>query len=248
MALQTASVLPSGLEGDRNWLVIDDSGRFVSQRTVPAMATVDACLVEGGLVLSAVGHGAVAVQTPAADAPVVVASIWRDRVPARLADGAAGRWLSQLLGVSCRLVHQHDLSARPTDPAYAPGGTVSFADGYPVLATSDASLSDLNERLLHPVGMDRFRTNLVVSGFPAWAEDDWHSLRVGAVRFRAVKPCARCVVTTVDQRTGKRPDRVEPLATLARFRGHGSGEVLFGQNFIPVEEGVVSVGDAVEVT
>ena len=239
---------PWGLRDDRRWLVIDDSGRFVSQRTCPVMATVEACATEDGVTLSAPGVRPLHVAFPPQDAPLAMVSIWRDQVMARLADGTSRAWLGGVLGRSCRLVHMHDPVARPTDPAYAPAGsTVSFADAFPVLATSSSSLEDLNGRLATPVGMDRFRTNLVLEGFPAWAEDGWELLRIGPVRFRAVKPCGRCIVTTIDQRTGLRPDRVEPLAALARFRGRASGTIVFGQNLVPDAMGTVSVGDRVEV-
>jgi uncharacterized protein len=114
------------------------------------------------------------------------------------------------------------------------------------LITSTASLDDLNWRLDAPVPMDRFRANLVVSGAPAWAEDTWRRIRVGPLTLRVVKPCARCIVPTLDPLTGETPDGNEPLETLARFRRNGEGGIMFGQNAIPDNTGRLAVGDVVE--
>jgi uncharacterized protein YcbX len=124
---------------------------------------------------------------------------------------------------------------------------VSFADGYPLLLTSQASLDALNARLAAPVEMLRFRPNLVVEGAEAWAEYRWTRLRIGGAAFRVVKPCDRCVVTTIDPRTGTQPEPDEPLRTLKQFPRDARGRVLFGQNLVPEICGAVRVGDGVEV-
>jgi uncharacterized protein YcbX len=160
--------------------------------------------------------------------------------------GAA--WLGGVLGVACRLVYLADAEARAVNPEFgAPGDVVSFADGYPLLLCSAASLAALNAGLAVPVPMLRFRPNLVVEGAAAWAEYDWARVRIGGVVFRAVKPCDRCVVTTIDPETGLQPDPDEPLRTLKMFRRDARGRVLFGQNLVPDGGGIVRVGDAVEV-
>jgi uncharacterized protein YcbX len=131
------------------------------------------------------------------------------------------------------------------DPDYGmPGDHVSLADGFPFLMISEASLADLNARLEEPVPMDRFRPNLVVTGCEPFAEDGWRRVRVGGVRFRVVKPCARCKITTVDQQTAATSK--EPLRTLASFRKRGS-KVHFGQNLVGDSTGILSVGDLVGV-
>ena len=138
--------------------------------------------------------------------------------------------------------------ARPVDPDYArPEDRVSFADGYPLLVTNEASLVDLNRRLDRPVPMDRFRTNLRVAGAAAWAEDGWGHLHVGGAEFFVAKTCDRCVVTTVDQATGRKAEDNEPLRTLGGFRRDPRGRTIFGQNLIPRRLGRIAVGDAVEV-
>jgi uncharacterized protein YcbX len=134
---------------------------------------------------------------------------------------------------------------RPVSADYGvPDAEVSFADTMPVLIASESSLADLNRRLPQPVSIRRFRPNVVVDGDQPWSEDGWTTLRIGSVRFQATHPCARCVVTTVDQRTGRKDPQGEPLKTLAGFRRSESG-VLFGQNLTPREIGTIHVGDEV---
>ncbi|MFJ1747520.1 MOSC domain-containing protein [Streptomyces sp. NPDC088116] len=165
----------------------------------------------------------------------------------------ADRRLSAYLGVEVRLAHLDDPARRrPIDPLYAhPGETVSFADGFPLLVTTTASLDALNSLVSQgdqsqegPLSMDRFRPNLVVAGTTPWAEDDWQRIAVGDLTFRVAKPCGRCVITTTDQRTAERGK--EPLRTLGRYRRFG-GQLLFGQNLVPESTGTVRVGDPVTV-
>jgi hypothetical protein len=184
---------------------------------------------------------------PAPDAKTPTVTVWRSTLPAATATETAALWLSDILGRPCHLVFMADPASRPVDPAYAqPHDTVSFADGFPVLLASTASLDDLNTRLANPVPIGRFRPNLVVSNAVPWAEDAWRRIRIGDVVFRLPKPCTRCIVTTVDQQTGERPDPQEPLRTLATFR-RGAGGVMFGQNMVPEAPGRISVGDTVHV-
>jgi uncharacterized protein YcbX len=244
----SAVVEPRGLAGDRRWLVVDEADRFLTQRELPHMATVAARNEPGGLALTAPGRPPIFVPIPPADATPRLVTIWRDTVDAVVAGPEAERWLTGALGVPCTLVYQANPASRPVNPAFAaPGDVVSFADGYPLLVTSTASLSDLNARLLAKVPMLRFRPNLVVEGAHPWAEDDWQRIRIGAASFRVPKPCDRCGIPSIDQETGLRPDPEEPLRTLKTFRRDASGRVLFGMNLVPETLGSVQVGDAVEV-
>jgi uncharacterized protein YcbX len=155
------------------------------------------------------------------------------------------QWFSEFLELSCQLVYMPDNSYRPVNSRYASHNQqVSFADGFPFLLISEASLQDLNERLDQPIPMNRFRPNLVVSGCEAFAEDSWRSIRIGSIPFHVVKPCERCLITTVDQAQGIRGK--EPLQTLAQYR-LSNGKILFGQNLIPAELGTLQVGDSVEI-
>jgi uncharacterized protein YcbX len=248
LSVGDALVEPWGLAGDRRFMVVDRDGRYLTQRQLPRMALIETGFVAGGIELSAPGADRIAVATPDKGGPRTQVAIWRDRVAARDAGAEAAAWLSVVLATPCRLVHMPDPDkARPVDPGFAAAeDRVSFADGFPVLVTNAASLADLNVRLERPVDMDRFRTNLVVDGAEPWDEDDWRRLRVGATFFAAPKDCARCAVTTVDQATGVRSDRDEPLRTLASFRRKAGGRIIFGQNLIPRTLGRIAVGQDVE--
>lgn len=245
----TAVVEPWGLAGDRRYMVVDPHGHFLTQRACPALATLEARPDPGGLTLSAAGRPALRVGIPGPEAERIAVSVWRDSVVAQHVDGRADAWLEAALGRPCRLVYMDAPgSARPADPGFARlDDRVSFADGYPLLVTSGASLADLNRRLAEPVGMDRFRANLVVDGGAPWDEDRWRWLRIGPVLFEAVKPCERCIVITTDQRTGSRHAGFEPIRALQGFRRDPRGQVIFGQNLVPRSDGSVAVGDPVEV-
>ena len=243
-----ALVEPWGLAGDRRYMVVDaETGRFLSQRELPRMAVLEAAPRPGGLDLSGPGLGLLAVDEPGPDAPARDVTVWRDRVQARDAGEEPATWLSGALGRACRLVRMVDpAAARRVDPDFAePGDRVSFADGFPLLVTNAASLDDLDKRLGAPVSMDRFRTNVVVTGAEAWAEDGWQTLQIGSVPFVGTKDCARCAVTTVDQDTGERSPEAEPLRTLAQFRRKAGGRIIFGQNLIPRGTGRIALGDPV---
>jgi len=248
-SVSEAVVEPWGLEGDRRWMIVDGQGRFLTQREVPAMATIDAFLSDGGLRFAAAGHGEIEVATPDG-APSLEVTIWKDRLLATPADIRSSIWLSGVLGLPCQLVHMTDpAKARQVDLDYAqPGDHVSFADGYPVLITAAASLEALNGKLAEPVPMNRFRPNIVVSGAGAWEENTWGDVRVGAVEFRGVKPCARCVVTTVDQASGEKSEDGEPLRTLAKINRSKTGRIIFGENLVTAGVGVIAVGDTVIAT
>ncbi|MFI7500927.1 MOSC domain-containing protein [Streptomyces sp. NPDC049687] len=248
-----AVVEPWGLAGDRRWALIDDGGKVVTQRQQPRLAQAAAELLPGGgLRLSAPGLEPLAVAVPD---PVSTVSleIFRDKVEGVLADGTAHAWCSAYLGADVRLVHMDDpATRRPVDPEYAlPGETVSFADGYPLLVTTVASLEALNSLMAEgehaaegPLPMNRFRPNVVVAGTAPWAEDGWRRLEIGEVAFRVAKACGRCVVTTTDQATTARGR--EPLHTLGRHRRLG-GKLVFGQNLVPLTRGTIRAGDPVRV-
>jgi uncharacterized protein YcbX len=247
-AHDAATVEPGGLAGDRRWMVTDPKGRFMSQREHHGMALLRARLAGEALVLSAPGMAELVV--PAALGSVArPVTIWRDTVAAFDAGDTAAAWLTAAIGPRCRLVHLAHPAARPLRADFAQDEceVVSFADGFPLLLASLASLANLNRRLAQPVAMSRFRPNLVVAGAPAWAEDGWRRIRIGTAVFRVAKPCERCVMTTIDQRTGLQPDGHEPLRTLARFRRDRTGGIMFGQNLVPEQCGAVTAGDAVEV-
>ncbi|MGA8845176.1 MAG: MOSC N-terminal beta barrel domain-containing protein [Nocardioides sp.] len=248
--LQSADVEPWGLAGDRRWMVVDDAGRTITARVISAMVLLRAEITEGGLRLHAPGVASIDVARPDPSVQVPV-SLWGSELTAVPTDRDVAGWMCSVLGIGARLVWLDDPARRPTDQRYSdPGDRVSFADGFPLLLTSRTSLAALNDTIpVSPGGgalsMTRFRPNVVVDGAPAWAEDDWRRIRIGDATFRAVKGCARCVLTTVDPETAERGR--EPLATLARTRRWDT-RTWFGINLIPDSAGVtVQVGDEIEV-
>jgi hypothetical protein len=247
-ALNEADVERRGLAGDRRWMLVDGEGTFLSQRSHPRLALIDVDVTSDRLRLSAPDQVPIDVPRPNESAATQTVTVWGDAVEAALASDAAHAWCADFLATDVRLVYMPDASRRAVDPAYATrdDDVVSFADGYPLLLTTTASLADLNDRLDAPLPMDRFRPNVVVDGAEPWAEDAWRRLRIGGVAFRAVKPCGRCAVTTTDQQTAVRGK--EPLKTLATFRRDPeTGKVYFGWNLIPEAPGRLRVGDGVDV-
>lgn len=265
-----AFVERQGLRGDRSWMVVDEAGECITQRSEPRLALVQARFENGGVAVSAPDMPTIRIPVPSSGelAPSTSSEspdrtsnpaedersvngrtfvrIWDDTVEAIEAIGHAGDWFTQYLDRPARLVCMDRPDARKVDPAHAVRADdhVSFADGYPLLLASAESLKDLNRRTNAPVKMSRFRPNLVVSGAEAFQEDAWRKIRIGDVLFDVVKGCARCTVTTIDQDTARRGK--EPLRTLNEFRKQDS-KVYFGQNLIPANEGVVRVGDVLHV-
>lgn len=163
---------------------------------------------------------------------------------ARLVSDEVSCWFSDFLGMELDLVVMPESSERKMDSRYAvQKESVSFADGMPYVLIGQSSLDDLNQRLNEPVGMDRFRPNLVFSGGEAYAEDQFKQLQIGEVGFQVVKPCARCVLITVNQQTAEKGK--EPLATLATYRTVNN-KVYFGQNAVSLTPGIVRVGDPIQ--
>lgn len=249
ISLPFSAVERRGLALDRRWLAVDDEGVFLSQRNTPMLAQIQAEPIPGnGLRLT---HLAQTLDVfPGSRRESV--TVWRDAVEALDTGDEAATWLSRVLGISCRLVSMDPQSVRTVDSAYGqPQDEVSFADGYPLLVVTNASLAALNDAIqeadpLQPrLPMERFRPNIVVDGTTAWAERSWTQIRIGTVPFRCVKPCARCLVTTTDQQTGERMGP-EPLRTLTRLQPL-DGKPIFGMNLIPDDVGTVSVGDPVTV-
>ena len=246
VAASQAEVEACGLAADRRWMLVDAQGGFLSQRQLPHLARFTAWPDADGLRLR-LGAEDIWIARPGAAGERIVVSLWRSRVRATRACPGADAWLSARLGQPCRLVYLDDPCARPIEsPHGAPGEHVSFADGFPALLTTQASLAALNDALATPVGMDRFRPNLVIDGAAPWAEHDWGGLRIGAVAFRAPKPCTRCVMTTIDQSSGEIRQAGEPLRTLRRLNRQPEG-VVFGVNLTPLSTGLLRIGDHVEI-
>jgi uncharacterized protein len=258
--LTQVALTDRGFRNDRRWMVVNERDEFVTQRDFPKMATIwveqfsdslELASDEMDEPLSVPFHlDEPAFELGASPAPLV--KVWSATVRARYVSAAADAWLSECLGQSVKLVYMPDESRRECSDKYAKRGEiVSFADGYPFLLTSEASLADLNRRIRErggqaPLPMSRFRSNIVVDGGDAWAEDSWREIKIGEHTFYNVKPCARCQVTTTDQATGE-VRGPEPLATLGTFRDSSLG-ILFGVNLTCASNaGEIKVGDSVDV-
>ena len=236
---------PLGPLYDRRFMLVDEHGAFLSQRTQPRLALITPRLGPTALVISAPNMPQLKVAMTQRDARPIEIKIWEHAGPAEDAGESAADWFSSFLERPCRLVRWADDQLRMVDRKYARSdAAVAFNDGFPVLLMSEASVADLNKRLKQPVPMNRFRPNLVLRDLEPYAEDRWRKIRVGEVELDVVKPCGRCATTTVDQLTGV--PGTEPLATLASYRQEGH-KVLFGQNCVHLGPGSIRVGDAVEV-
>jgi hypothetical protein len=247
IAVDAARVGDLGLAGDRRWMLVDGTGRALTQREHAALARFATALDGDTVHVTGPDGATVSFAPPAVGTPRMRVHVFGDTLDAAPAPAAVSAWFALRLGMACTLVHLPNDVVRPVDPAYAgPGDRTAFSDGYPVLVATQASLNDLNARLAAdgepPVPIGRFRPNLLVDGGAPWAEDDWRTVQAGEVALELVKPCARCVVTTIDPVTATRG--YEPLRTLAAFRRHG-GKVLFAQNAVVRAAGWVRVGDAV---
>ncbi|HNC88832.1 MAG TPA: MOSC domain-containing protein [Anaerolineales bacterium] len=235
-----------GLANDRRMMVVTPSGKFLTQREYPRLALVTPTVKNGMVTLSAPNFDSLQFGIQSTGTPTPV-EVWKSKDVSAIDQGEeSAQWLSDWLGVSVRLVHVADGFKRKLNPEYAVHADdhTGFADGYPILIISEESLQDLNSKLDSAVPMNRFRPNIVVKGCEPFAEETWKRIRIGGVEMALVKPCARCVVTTIDKDTLAKSK--EPLKTLSSYRMQELGAI-FGVNVIPLNEGVVKVGMSVEV-
>jgi uncharacterized protein YcbX len=242
--LQHTGLDDFGVEHDRRFLVVDEDDVFMTQREHPNMSLIRISIAPPSLVFAAPDRSTCSVPLRPAGGQRTRVRIWDDDVEA-IRVPAAAEWLSRAIGVRCSLVYMPDDSVRPVSPEYSVReDRIGFADAFPLLILSQASIDALNWRLHDPVDVRRFRPNFLIDGVAPHAEDSWSRVRVGSLELHVVKPCARCAITTVDPDTGVRGK--EPLRTLAEYRTR-DGKVYFAQNAIHARPGEVSAGDALEV-
>lgn len=243
--LKRAQVTSRGLLFDREWMVVTPQGRFLTQRENPRLALVRTALRDDTLQLTAPGLPRLSVPLVRAHrAESTEVTVWSDTVLASDEGDAAASWFGEHLGRDVRLVRFDESRQRPTDPEWSQGlqGSAAFADGYPVLVISRASLDELNSRLPAPLPIDRFRPNVLLAGCVAYAEDDIAALATKDVTLRLVKPCTRCTITTVNQATGL-AEGDEPVRTLRSYRWDPALRgVKFGQNAIVERTGWLEAG------
>jgi uncharacterized protein YcbX len=235
-----------GLEHDRRMMVVTPEGEFLTQREFPRLALVTPTISNVTLELSAPDYESIqfGIQTSGTPWPV---NVWKSKGVQAIDQGEeAASWFSDWLGASVRLVHIADGYKRLVNEFYSVNTDdhTGFADGYPILLTSEEGLQNLNSRLESPVPINRFRPNLVVKGCKPFEEDAWNRIRIGDVELAVVKPCARCEVTTIDKETLERSK--EPLKTLGKYRKQALGAI-FGQNVIPLNGGSLRLGMTVEI-
>ena len=252
IALQSSMVTDRGLEHDRRWLLVDDNGVFFTQRENPELALFQTSIDTSFLTITHKKQNNEALQIALNDSDfelktTLKVTVWDDTVDAYEVSAIASTWFTERLGFSARLVYMPEESQRKVDPDYAISKeeVTSFADAYPFLIIGQSSLDDLNERLEVKVPINRFRPNFVFTNGKAFEEDFWRDFSIGNLAFVGVKRCDRCVMTTVDPEKGIIAGK-EPLKTLAKFRNFGN-KVLFGQNVIGLDLGIVSVGDEIKV-
>jgi uncharacterized protein YcbX len=241
IACAQARLSTTGLEWDRQWMVVDAKGTFLSQRTHPRLARIVPEITADALLLHA--PGAPLLRVPfAASGEQLPVRVWKDSCVAVEQGAAAHEWVSCCLGRQVRLVRVAPAMQRSANPEFA-GSTpapLTFPDGYPVLVCNEASLEDLNQRLRERLPIERFRPNIVLRGLPAWAEDHIGTLTIGPVTLRLVKPSVRCAIPSLDHRTGERA--TDPLPVLRKFRYNKALRgITFGENAVLVAGAVAAV-------
>jgi uncharacterized protein YcbX len=253
---------PLGALGDRRWVLVDEAAAQITAREAPRLATMRATLplhdgavaTESPLALSVDGLPPLVVPLAGPEAPRRAVRIWDDTVELADTGDAAAEWCSEAIDRSCRLMHlvpesRRALAGKYAGPLPADDRTVALSDGAPLLLLGAASLDALNSRLTaagaRPLGIERFRPNVVLATHVAHEEDTWSRIRIGDLEVGVGSPCPRCVVTTLDPHT--LAYGTEPLRTLAAYRRGAGGGLMFGMNATHATPGEFAVGDAVSV-
>jgi uncharacterized protein len=259
--LQQAQVATKGFLWDREMMLVSGSGKFITQRQFPQLAKVKVEIIESNINLRIEDETLTPITfTPTLTGNLIEVEIWRDRLLAIDQGDAVAQWFQQLLNLEpnkvCRLVRQSPEHLRLLESKYASNQekSLTFADNYPIMLTASASLIELNQRIVEihqqakqAIPMNRFRPNIVVETTEPFVEDTWSVIQIGEIRFTVVKPCSRCIITTIDQQQGAKNQLKEPLNTLGTFRQLSEQGVMFGENMIPQNEGTIKVGDRLEV-
>ena len=246
ITLQSSKVEERGLQHDRRCMLVDEQNKFITQRLHPQLALLRVEINNDLLTIKHLKNKLSPLTIPLVpyDEEETNVQIWNDNVTAVRYGSNVNHWFTDAIGFKCSLVYMPDSTRRIVDQEYAQNKLVGFADGYPFLIIGEESLNDLNKRLREPIPMNRFRTNFVFSGGKSFDEDNWKTIEIGNVIFNLVKPCGRCVITTINPNTGTKGK--EPLKTLADFR-QKDNKVMFGMNMVAEETGKVSVGDELEI-
>ncbi|KQN32317.1 oxidoreductase [Pedobacter sp. Leaf41] len=248
VSLKEAIMEDRGLKYDRRWMLVDDEGTFITQRKHHQLALLKVEIQNETIIVSHKNDPGIKISFLISEvsATEIVVSIWDDFSIGVEVSKNVSEWFSDFMKMEVRLVKMPLTAKRKVDPNYAAQGEiVSFADGYPCLLIGQSSLDNLNQKLEDPINMNRFRPNFVFTGGEAHMEDRIKTFALNGIEFQCVKPCARCILITVDQETGMKSG--EPLKTLASYRKEGN-KIMFGQNLIHKGEGKINLGDQMMVS
>lgn len=253
ISLLTVQLEKRGLQYDRRWMLVDSDNHFMSQRKTPKMALINIELADFGLAVRAPDMPTLIIPYPDSEIELydeVEVTCWEDTLMAHHINTAIDNWFSEFLGVDCQLVYMPEKTLRPVDTNFAKNNEIaSFSDGFPNLMISEASLKDLNGRVDIELTINRFRPNIVIADCEAYAEDRLGHFMINNINFYAVKPCSRCIVTTINPQTAEIESK-EPLKTLASYRKKNN-KVMFGQNLLhklnSAYPNELKVGDKVDV-
>lgn len=245
--LNSSAVEERGLKHDRRWMLVDDNNIFMTQRNFQQFVFIQTRIENDNLIFS---HrhkeiGQISISLHEFPSFQIKVQVWDDNCTVLVYEDKVNNWFSKAVGYKCKLAFMPDFSERKTSTDYfEESKNVSFADGYPYLIIGEESLDNLNSKLNSKVKMEQFRPNLVFNGGEPHDEDNWKTIRIGSLNFAVVKPCARCVITTVDLETGKKGK--EPLSTLNKYRNY-ENKIMFGQNAIALQNGTVSINDEIKL-
>ena len=246
--VSSVNITDRGFEHDRRWMLTDKNNRFISQREIADMALLQVEILKDGLKIYHKNDPANCIEIPfnPSTFETAMVDIWGIQCEAQLVNAEADKWFSKILNTHCRLVYMPDSTKVKIDERYAIShqDITSFSDGYPILMISEASLQHLNTRMEVSLPMNRFRPNLVFTGGDPFIEDRMKEFSINGCTFFGVKPCARCVITTIDQDAAEKGK--EPLKTLSLYRKKDT-KVFFGENVIAAGTGVINVGDTITI-
>jgi uncharacterized protein YcbX len=243
-SLKSMQLNPMGPECDRRWMVIDKNNAFVTQRKVRKMCLINVDQQANGIRLSVEGMSACTVEQPIS-ADLLTSSVWGAEVKGFDCGDEVAAWLTEFLSKDCRLIYMPDDYKRVVDTDFAhQQEQVGFADGFPLLIATQASLDDFSDKLGYKVGMERFRPNIVISGNNSYAEDEWQTIAIGDIELSLVKPCARCIMPSVNPATAAKETAVNQTLQMHRRRG---SDTFFGQNALYNRLGTIHFGDHVRI-
>jgi uncharacterized protein YcbX len=247
IAKQTVEISDTGFKHDRRWMLVDENNTFLTQRTHPQMALLQTAQTENGIIVSAIQNPLQSIIIPFKSNYInkIKVVIWDDTCNALEVASSLNEWFSDMLHINCKLVYMPDDSKRLVDKRYAANNEItSFSDGYPILMIGQASLNNLNEKLIEALPINRFRPNIVFTGGHAHIEEELAAFSINSIHFLGVKPCSRCVMTTINQQTATRGK--EPLKTLASYRTKNN-KIYFGQNILQQQNGFINIGDEIKI-